>query len=173
MQSRNNNNLEQKSKFYISGEKKIFIGLVLLTSFVLVGAVFFLPRGNKTTIPEDQTVVRNGLHWHPRLAVYISGKKQEFTESIGLGAVHQKMHTHAEDYKEGVVHMEIPGVVTKEDTKLGNFFRIWGKTFSSSQIFEFKNSSEAAVKMLVNGKKNNDFENYQMRDGDKIEIKYE
>jgi len=27
--------------------------------------------------------------------------------------------------------------------------------------------------MAVNGKENKDFENYQMRDGDKIEIRYE
>ena len=83
------------------------------------------------------------------------------------------MHTHAEDYRDGIVHMEMQGVVAKDETRLGRFFEIWGKKFSSSQIFGFKNSSEAAVKMLVNGKMNKDFENYNMRDGDKIEIRYE
>ncbi len=173
MQSRNTTNLESKSKFYLSGEKKKFIVLGLLSFVILAGVVFFLSRSNETALLEEQVVAKNGLHWHPKLAVYINGKKQEFTDSIGLGAVHQKMHTHVQDYKEGVVHMEMPGIVTKDDTKLGNFFRIWGKKFSSSQMFEFKNSSEAAVKMLVNGKTNKDFENYQMNDGDRIEIRYE
>ena len=156
-------------------DKIIIIGGGILTIVIILGIFVLLSNNSSKSsgITDDQIVVRNGLHWHPKLAVYISGKKQEFTESIGLGAVHQKMHTHAEDYKEGVVHMEIPGVVTKEDTKLGNFFRIWGKKFNSSQIFEFKNSSESAVKMLVNGKTNKDFENYQMHNGDKIEIRYE
>ena len=69
--------------------------------------------------------------------------------------------------------MEFSGVVTKEDTRLGNFFKTWGKEFSSTQIFEYKNSSESAVIIFVNGKENLDFENYLMRDGDKIEIRYE
>lgn len=176
MQSRDQNNNINPQKISIielAKEKKALIGLGLLTIVILAGAVFFLSRSNETALPEEQVVAKNGLHWHPKLAVYINGKKQEFTDSIGLGAVHQKMHTHVQDYKEGVVHMEMPGIVTKDDTKLGNFFRIWGKKFSSSQMFEFKNSSEAAVKMLVNGKTNKDFENYQMNDGDRIEIRYE
>ena len=173
MQSRNTTNLEPKSKFYLSKELKIFIVFGLLSFVILAGVVFFLSQRNETALPEDQIVAKNGLHWHPKLAVYLNGKKQEFTDSIGLGAVHQKMHTHAQDYKEGVVHMEMPGVVTKDETRLGRFFEIWGKKFSPSQIFEFKNSSEAAVKMLVNGKVNSKFENYEMRDGDNIEISYE
>ena len=156
-------------------DKKIIIGGAIITIVIIVGISVLLSNNSSKSsgITDDQIVVRNGLHWHPKLAVYISGKKQEFTESIGLGAVHQKMHTHAEDYKDGVVHMEMQGVVTKEETRLGRFFEIWGKKFSSSQIFESKNSTDSAVKMLVNGKTNKDFENYQMRDGDKIEIKYE
>lgn len=155
-------------------EHKIIIGGGIVTVVIIVAISFLLTPKLNTSIPQDQVVAQNGLHWHPKLSISIKGEKQEFTNGIGLtGSVHQKMHTHDEDYKDGVVHMEMQGVVTKDDTKLGNFFRIWGKTFSSSQIFEFKNSSEAAVKMLVNGKTNKDFENYKMKDGDKIEIRYE
>lgn len=155
-------------------ETKIIFGGGLITILIILGISIFLSKGEKTSeVPSDQIVAKNGLHWHPKLTVSIKGEKQELTDGIGLGTVHQKMHTHTEDYKEGVVHMEMPGVVTKNDTKLGNFFRIWGKKFSSSQIFEFKNSSESAVKMLVNGKTNKDFENYEMKNGDKIEIRYE
>lgn len=159
----------------MSKEIKIIIGGGILTIAIIVGISVLLSKNSSpsTSIPEDQIVAKNGLHWHPKLAVYIDGEKQEFTDSIGLGAVHQKMHTHAQDYKDGVVHMEMPGVVTKDETRLERFFEIWGKKFSSSQIFEFKNSSEAAVKMLVNEKANKDFENYQMHDGDRIEIRYE
>ena len=168
-----NNNTQKLSIIDMVMEKKAIIIFGLLTLVALVGAVFFLSRGNETSLPEDQVVAKNGLHWHPKLEVYIKGEKQEFTDSIGLGAVHQEMHTHAQDYKDGVVHMEMQGLVTKKETRIGRFFEIWGKKFNSSQIFESKNSTSSAVKMLVNGKTNNDFENYQMRNGDKIEIKYE
>lgn len=154
--------------------KIIIIGGILTISIIVGISVLFSNSSSKSSsIPDDQIVAQKGLHWHPRLAVYINGKKQEFTDNIGLGAVHQKMHTHAQDYKDGVVHMEMQGVVTKDETKLGNFFRIWGKTFNSTQIFDKKNGDGGIVKMLVNGKENKEFENYEMRDGDKIEVKFE
>lgn len=153
-------------------EAKVIGGIVLATFVILVGGVLLLSRGEKS-VPEGEVVSRNDLHWHPRLTVSIKGEKQEFTDSIGLGAVHQPMHTHSEDYKDGVVHMEMQGVVTKDETKLGNFFRIWGKQFNSATLFDKTNGPDGTVKMLVNGKENNEFENYLMKDSDNIEIKYE
>ncbi|MBI4096860.1 MAG: hypothetical protein HY428_00400, partial [Candidatus Levybacteria bacterium] len=117
-------------------EHKVIGGIALVTIVILVGAVFLLSKGNEQSVPQDQIVANNGLHWHPKLAIYIKGQKQEIPANIGIGAVHQKIHTHDEDAKDGVVHMEMQGVVTKDDTKLGNFFRIWGKDFNSTQIFD-------------------------------------
>jgi hypothetical protein len=156
-------------------EQKIIGGISLLTLSILVGAVFLLSGNSnvKSSISKDQIVAENGIHWHPKLLISIQGKKQEIPANIGIGAVHQKIHTHPEDNKEGVVHMEMQGIVTKEDTKLGNFFKIWGKEFNSTQIFDKENGKEGKVVMLVNGKKNMEFENYHMRDGDIIEIRYE
>ncbi len=177
MQSRDQNNNINPQKISIielAKEKKALIGLGLLTIVILAGAVFFLSRSNESALPEEQIVAKNGLHWHPKLSISIKGEKQEFTSGIGLtGSVHQKMHTHDEDYKDGVVHMEMQGLVTKDDTKLGNFFRIWGKGFSSAKIFDKVNGTDGTVRMTINSKENKEFENYQMRDGDKIEIKYE
>ena len=73
----------------------------------------------------------------------------------------------------GVIHLEFPALVTKENTKLGNFFKIWGKQFDSNCIFEFCNGKNGMVKFFVNSKANKDYENYLMGDGDKIEIRYE
>ena len=157
----------------MSTEKKVIGGITLFTIVILVGGVFFLSKGNNSSVPQADVIAQNGIHWHPKLEIYIKGEKKELDDKIGLGAVHQKLHTHTEDYKDGVVHMEMQGVVTKDDTKLGNFFRIWGKEFNSSQIFDKKNGSEGSVKMMVNGKENTAFENYLMEDGDQIEIKYE
>lgn len=80
-----------------------------------------------------------------------------FDHNMGMTAI----HTYEPD---GVIHLEIAGVVTKDDIKLENFFRIWGKDFR-----EFGSS----VRMKVNGKENTELENYEMKDGDKIELRYE
>lgn len=77
---------------------------------------------------------------------------------IGLeGLTHNPMHTHDID---NVIHMEYNGLVKENDLKLGKFFEIWGRKFEEDR------------KMLVNGKENLEFENYIMRDSDKIEIIY-
>lgn len=156
----------------MSGEAKFIGGIVVLTIVILVGGIFFLSRESGSSIPEDQIVARNGLHWHPKLTIYIKDKKQEIPSNVGIGAIHQPIHTH-DDAKDGVLHMEMKGVVSKEDTKLGNFFRIWGKEFNSTQILDKKNGEEGKVKMTVNGKENTAFENYLMKDGDNILLTFQ
>src|SRR3989344_1958508 len=157
----------------MSTEKKVIGGIVAVTVIILIGAVFWLSKDIFTPIPDDQIITRTGLHWHPKLVIMINGQKQELVDGIGLGSVHQRMHTHTEDFKEGVMHMEMEGLVTKDDSKLGNFFRIWGKDFNSGKILDKEATVEGQIKMTVNGVENREFENYQMREGDNIEIRYE
>lgn len=157
----------------MSMEKKIIVSIVVLTVIILTGAVFWLSKDSGGGASEDQVITKTGLHWHPKLAILIKGQKQELADGIGLGAVHQKIHTHTEDFKEGVMHMEMQGLVVKDDTKLGKFFQVWGKTFNSKKILDKEATSEGQIQMIVNGTENKDFENYLMKDGDNIEIKYE
>ncbi|MBI2020853.1 hypothetical protein HYS94_05600 [Candidatus Daviesbacteria bacterium] len=124
-------------------------------------------------MPEDQIISRKGIHWHPRLSIYIKGEKQEIPADFGLGAVHSPIHTHAADSKEGILHMELNGLVTKDETKLSKWFQLWGKQFNSNCIFDKCNGEEGMVSLRVNGQENKEFENYLMKDGDNIEIKYE
>lgn len=176
MQSRDqNNNINQQkmSVVEIVKEKKALIGLGILTIAILAGAVLFLSKEGSTSTPKEGIVSSAGLHWHPNLTISIDGKKQELPASLGVtGGVHQKIHTHDTDAKDGVVHIEAQGIVSKEDIKLSNFFRIWGKEFSSTKLFDKTNGPKGKVKMKVNGKENLDFDNYQMREDDKIEISY-
>lgn len=157
----------------MSGEAKVIGGITLATIIILVGGVFLLTKSENPNVPEDQVVVRAGLHWHPKVTVTIKGEKQEVPANLGLGAVHGKIHTHDQDNKEGVIHMEMQGIVTKDDTRLARFFQVWGKEFSAKKLFDKTSSSDGTVKMLVNGKENTEFENYLMKDGDRIEVKYE
>ncbi|MDP3998652.1 MAG: hypothetical protein Q8P89_03485 [bacterium] len=148
---------------------KIIVGIILATTLILVGAVFLF-SGPQESIPEEQIVTRSGLHWHPKLEIFIKGQKQDIPGSIGLTPVERPIHTHEAD---GVIHLEFPGLVKKDDLKLGQFFKIWGKEFNSNCIFDKCNGEEGKVKMTVNGQENQEFENYSMRDADQIEIRYE
>lgn len=120
--------------------------------------------------PVSDIISKNGIHWHPELTITVKGQKQEIPANIGIGVTHQPMHTHD---ATGVIHLEMAGRVTKDDIKLGKFFRIWDKQFNSNCVFDSCNGSDGKVKILVNGQENTEFENYQMQDKDKIEIIYE
>ena len=108
------------------------------------------------------------MHIHPHLKIVIKGQEQPIPADIGitLGCM-RPIHTHD---ATGTLHLEFPNV---RDVRLAEFFSIWGKQFSSNQIFDFQNGPEGQVKMLVNGQENMEFENYIMKDLDQIEIIYE
>lgn len=143
-----------------------------LAALLVVGGLGGLVKYavSQPSIPEGDIISKAGIHWHPELSIYIKGVKQEIPAGIGLGVAEQSLHTHD---NTGTLHLEIPGVVRKEDTKLGRFFTIWGKQFTLQCIFDSCTGQNGTLKMLVNGKENTDFGNYEMHDGDKIEIRYE
>ncbi|HEY4495928.1 MAG TPA: hypothetical protein VJC04_01030 [Candidatus Paceibacterota bacterium] len=139
-----------------------------IVSWSLGGILIFVPLGGfvwyvatRPPIPESDIVSRTGFHWHPELVIYVKGEKQEIPENIGLGAIHQPMHTH-EDLP--LIHLEFQGLTRKQDIILGQFFKNWGKDMRSFG---------ANIKMVVNGKENTEYENYVMRDKDKIELSFD
>lgn len=139
------------------------VAKITLITLLIVGGLggFIWYLATRPPISEGEIISKNGLHWHPELAIYLKGVKQKIPANIGIGVVHQPLHTHD---ASGVIHIEMQGVIRRDDIKLGRFFKIWGKDF-----MEFGSS----VSMTVNGEANAELENYQMKDGDKIELKYE
>jgi len=157
--------LEAKGTEVQSRRRKRIISRVSWSVFgiaVIAGLVWLVASAPKT--PEGDILSRSGFHWHPELAVYVKGVKQEIPPNLGIGAVHQPMHTHVEDAPQGVIHLEFQGLVKKSDVTLGKFLQTWGKNI---------NSFGTNVKMTVNGKENTEYENYLMQDKDKIELRYE
>lgn len=143
---------------------KIFYGILTILLVAFLG--LFISRSAKIKPTPEQPIVSNGaIHWHPQLAVYIKGKQQLIPPNI-KGFV----HTHDSG---GVLHWEMNGPVRKNFLLLKFFFGTWGKTFTSSQIFDSKNGPNGIVKMTVNGQPNTEFENYQVKDKDQIEIRYD
>lgn len=144
----------------------IIIGVSILA---LVGGAWL--SSSQTSDPD--VISRSGIHTHPKLAIYVKGEKQDIPANIGVGPQYAgkptynpgmkmtAMHTHEAD---GTIHLEFPAKVTKEDTRLGNFFRIWGKDIQSFG---------ANMIMAVNGAPNSEFGEYEMKDGDMIELRYE
>lgn len=143
--------MKNKSAIYWIGGIIIFLGLM----------TFWQKTINKNN---PNTLSRNGLHWHSELTVYVKGVKQEIPLNLGIGAVHMPMHTHSEDASQGIIHLEFQGLVKKSDVTLGKFFQTWGKDMRSLGT---------NVKMTVNGKDSTEYENYVLRDKDKIELRYE
>lgn len=140
----------------------------ILITVPIAGLIWYMTTRPPT--PETDVISKKGLHWHPELSIEIKGKKQEIPANIGIGAVHSPIHTHD---TSGILHLEMQGLVTKNSTKLIKFFKIWDKQFNSNCILDSCNGTDGTVRMFVNGKENMEFENYQMQDKDKIEIKYE
>lgn len=79
-----------------------------------VYVIFRFP--SRPLLPADNILARGGLHWHPELYIKIKGEDVAIPANIGLdGPTHEFIHTHDVDH---VIHVEHPGIVTKEDVKL-------------------------------------------------------
>ena len=149
--------------------KKIIIIVVIVVATLGLGVILFMQSENSQ--PQQGDVIsKNGMHWHAKLAMFVKGQQQPVPKDIGIGVKHEPFHTHDDT---GELHLEFQGLVTKKDTELNKFFGNWNKTFNSNCVFEYCNGSEGTVKFMVNGQENKEFENYQVKDGDKIEIRYE
>lgn len=137
---------------------KIALGVIIVTGSIGVFAWYVASR---PPVPEGEFLSRRGLHWHPELAIFVNGEKQEIPANLGIGVTHNPLHTHD---SSGVIHLEFQGVVRRDDVKLDKFFEVWGKDFMELG---------SSVTMTVNGEENTELQNYVMRDGDKIELHYE
>lgn len=138
-------------------------------SLLIVGGLIWL-AASQPTAPASEALARNGLHWHPQLTITIKGQDVPLDKNIGIGAVHNPMHTHDD---VPIVHLEYQGRVTEADIRLSKFFKAWGKEFSSTCILDSCNGPAGTVRLTVNGQPNTEFDQYVMRDKDNIAITYE
>ncbi len=143
--------------------KNILASVAVLV--VVIGGLIWLksisPTEEEIISEKGAILAEQGLHWHPELKIFVKGEEITIPENVGLGTVHNPIHTH-EDLP--IIHLEFNGVVYESDTELGKFFEVWNKDF-----MEFGPS----VAMMVNGEPNTELQNYKMKDGDKIILNYE
>lgn len=153
----------------------ISIGIILIFA-----SIFFFVK--KQSAPEDTNgVPQHPIHWHPKLKIIIGGEEQFIPPNIGIsignnmdnqvsGMRMSPTHTHESD---GTIHLENDRPWQKPETlTLGYFFKVWGKNFNSSCIFNYCNDQNGTLTMAVNGQPNNEFEDYIMNDNDEIVLEY-
>lgn len=113
------------------------------------------------------------LHIHPVLEIELLGNKETIPANIGItgaeeigGGGMRVAHTHD---ATGTLHIETP---YPAQLYLKDFFYIWNKTFSPTCIFEYCSDDKHELKMFVNGKENELYENLPLQDKDAILIQY-
>ena len=153
--------------------------LVWVVVFILVAAagfgiyryLFSGAEGEPVVFDPTSSCVTHaggGMHIHPELSIDINGERQEISSNIGVSpGCMRPLHTHD---ATGKLHIEFP---REYDFTLGEFFKVWGKQFSGSQIFDYATDETNAISMTVNGEESLDYENLILNDADSIEIKYE
>lgn len=108
------------------------------------------------------------FHIHPELTILINDVRQTIPTNIGIEDANcmHPIHTHE---ATGKIHVESP---KKADFTLGDFFLVWGKTFTKEQILDSTADDTHVITMTVNGEESIEFENLVLRDLDKIVISY-
>lgn len=148
---------------------------IVVIAIVIGGLTLLVKYGT----PEDTRTTREvamicttdmatRFHIHPNLSIIISDEVQTIPAQIGIKAgCMNPLHTHD---ASGKIHVESP---VKRDFTLGDFFAVWGETFSADQILEYKVDDTHVIRVTVNGTQNQDFENLVLDDNDQIVISYE
>lgn len=159
--------------------KKKIIYLTIVVIFVF--ATIFLLFKKLSNSDNTFDMPKKPIHWHPKIKIIIKDEEQFIPSGVGIsignnidnqisGMRMSPTHTHESD---GTIHLENNKPWLKPETlTLGYFFKVWGKIFNSSCIFDYCNGENGKLTMTVNGKLNYEFDKYVMHDGDKIILKY-
>ena len=151
--------------------------------FLIVVLLYGCSSGNNANAGNTNSngIPQQPIHWHPHLRIIIEGEEQNIPTGIGINIGNNidnqissmrmsPTHTHTGD---GIIHMENDRPWEKPETlTLGYFFKVWGKNFNSSCIFDNCNGQNGNLTMTINGQSNNEFDRYLMHDKDEILIDY-
>jgi hypothetical protein len=145
---------------------------VAAVAVVVIGlAVAAMPRGS----PPQQDVLEMcvnhtgiGSHTHATLQITILGTPFPIPADIGVTpSCMRPLHTHD---ATGTIHMEFP---SPRDATLGDFFRIWGKVFTTDQLMDYRRDATHTIDMTVNAVPSTAFASHVLGDGQLILLEYE
>ena len=165
---------DKRATSLIKGKHIFYLVIILIIISVgwLVMSISTESKGCKTA--DVTTLFINShtgakSHYHADLEIVINGEKQVIPLGVGLvGNIMRPIHTH-----DGTGHLHIEGPCIRDFT-FGDFFKIWGKEFSSQCVLDSCVSGEGkgSLKMFVNGEESVAFGDLVLRDGQKIKIDY-
>ena len=82
----------------------IAIGTLVFTIGLIGWAKYSQPNYHKDMkLTDSEIVSTNGLHWHPKLEIYVNGIKRAIPNNIGMTGGEMALHTHEDT---PIVHME-------------------------------------------------------------------
>jgi hypothetical protein len=108
-------------------------------------------------------------HVHAALRVYVNGQQVTVPAEIGINASEEflaPLHTHD---ASGIIHMEASEAYP---FTLGQFFTIWGVTFTPTQIGSYTAGNGNVLAVYVNGSPVTNFVGYVMKPHDNIIVAY-
>lgn len=135
--------------------------LILAAISIILSSFIFLPE----SLPEPVATPPSspGIHWHAHLQILVNGMDIPIPTGVGITEISREIqHTHDWD---GIIHIET--IPIPANLRLGKFFDIWGVPFSKDCLFQYCGFD---MTMEVNGKENNELDNYLLQDGDEILI---
>lgn len=132
---------------------------LILAAVVMVAALLFLFYGSTN---------QGEFHAHADFRMYLNGKAYNFLQERYMERL-EAIHVH--DMNGELIHVHERGAT------LGDFFSSMGMSFNSSCFIlddgtEYCNDGDKTLRMYINGKPNNEYNNYEMHDLDRILITY-
>ena len=144
--------------------KKTFLFILLL---ILLGIFFFLKKTEPPLGP------LNGVHEHVDFKVYLKGQAYNLSQQKYMSTADSKLSPfiHLHDSDGNIIHLHASGIT------LGMLFQSLGMNLTST-CFTLDNGTsyctnqDYTLSMYVNGKKNNNYEKYGIKDLDRILLTY-
>lgn len=138
--------------------------LIIITAIILIiiTGVFYFKKDFSKIGP------LGSAHEHADFKVYINGKELNFAH---LEYMVRDKYVHIEEMNGKTIHKHATGIT------LGYFFKTLGFEFNENCFIlddgeEYCNNDERRLKFYVNHQKNFEYEDYEIKEGDKILINY-
>ncbi|MBX4211592.1 MAG: hypothetical protein KW806_02255 [Candidatus Yanofskybacteria bacterium] len=129
---------EQRGERWRTGSRALKWSVITILIVGVLGAGAWYVAKNTLPLPDETDVTKAciehgtlGMHIHPHVEISIKGKNIPIPANVGIDAnCMHPIHTHD---ASGTLHLEF---LTKRDVKMGEFFKIWNKQFSSTNSFQ-------------------------------------
>lgn len=171
-EAEHNKQQEQRKRWKML-KSVLFYGIVIGGVVLLIWGIFSL--AGKRSFSGGQ------IHWHADLKLTVCGEDVPLPQPTASATVHGEpfvgtpfMHLH----RGPQIHIE--GVVsTKEEIMIGKFMEVIERHFTDTEFLDKKNGDTCPdgqpgrVKLLINGQESNELTRHVIRDGERIEIRFE